>query len=118
MGHGPCFLTRVYLTVVAISCVCWRSTHSRPQLNAANWNTTRDWKRELADKEGYFTNTWAVEIDPAEEQVVAKIAKKHGFSIIGQVGMEYSHFPGDVLKSRKGKGNNCLNTFGDLEYHK
>ena len=41
--------------------------------------------RELADKEGYFTNTWAVEIDPAEEHVVAAIAKRHGFSVIGKV---------------------------------
>ena len=40
---------------------------------------------ELADKEGYFTNTWAVEIDPAEEHVVAAIAKRHGFSVIGKV---------------------------------
>lgn len=46
----------------------------------------------MADKEGYFTNTWAVEIDPAEEHVVANIAKRHGFSIIGQIGDLPGHY--------------------------
>ena len=70
--------------IAAILSVFWTESSGRPQINPS-WNNTRDWKRELADKEGYFTNTWAVEIDPAEEHVVAKIAKRHGFSIIGQV---------------------------------
>lgn len=83
MGHGPYLLTRACLAIVTISSVYWTSD-SRPQF-ASSWNNTRDWKRELADKEGYFTNTWAVEIDPAEEHVVANIAKRHGFHIIGQV---------------------------------
>lgn len=84
MGNGPCFLTRACWTIVAISSVFCSWSVARPQFGAS-WNNTRNWKRELADKEGYFTNTWAVEIDPAEEHVVANIAKKHGFSIIGQV---------------------------------
>ena len=83
MGNGPYSLTRACFTIVAISSVLWTRSCARPKY--ASWNNTRDWKRELADKEGYFTNTWAVEIDPAEEHVVANIAKKHGFSIIGQV---------------------------------
>ena len=83
MGNGPFFLTRAYLAIVTISSVYWGSW-GRPQFDAS-WNNTRDWKRELADKEGYFTNTWAVEIDPAEEHVVAAIAKRHGFSVIGKV---------------------------------
>lgn len=77
------FLTRTYLAIVTISSVYWASS-GRPHFDTS-WNNTRDWKRELADKEGYFTNTWAVEIDPAEEHVVANIAEKHGFNIIGQV---------------------------------
>ena len=83
MGHGPYFLTRGWLAIVTILSVFWTSD-GRPQFDSS-WNNTRDWKRELADKEGYFTNTWAVEIDPAEEHVVANIAKRHGFHIIGQV---------------------------------
>ena len=86
MGHGPFLLTRAYLAIATISNVYWASS-GRPQFDAS-WNNTRDWKRELADKEGYFTNTWAVEIDPAEEHVVANIAKKHGFNIIGQVSQD------------------------------
>ena len=78
--------------IAAISSVFWNKSSGRRQFDA-NWNNTRDWKRELADKEGYFTNTWAVEIDPAEEHVVAKIAKRHGFAIIGQVcAKNYSAF--------------------------
>lgn len=83
MGHGPFLLTSAYLAIATISSV-YLASSARPQFNPS-WNNTRDWKRELADKEGYFTNTWAVEIDPAEEHVVANIAKKHGFNIIGQV---------------------------------
>ena len=86
MGNGPCLLTRACLAIVAISGVVWTKSTARPQLGSS-WNNTRNWKRELADKEGYFTNTWAVEIDPAEEHVVADIAKRHGFSVIGQVGI-------------------------------
>ena len=79
MGNGPFFLTRAYLALVTISSGYWGSW-GRPQFSAS-WNNTR----ELADKEGYFTNTWAVEIDPAEEHVVTAIAKRHGFSVIGKV---------------------------------
>lgn len=87
MGNGPCFLTRACLAIVAISSAFWSESSARPQFDSS-WNNTRDWKTELADKEGYFTNTWAVEIDPAEEHVVANIAKKHGFSVIGQVSVK------------------------------
>lgn len=90
MGNGPYSLTRACFTIVAISSVLWTRSCARPKY--ASWNNTRDWKRELADKEGYFTNTWAVEIDPAEEHVVANIAKKHGFSIIGQIGDLPGHY--------------------------
>jgi hypothetical protein len=49
-------------------------------------NVSREWKRKLATKEGYFTNTWAVELeDPAEEHVL-DISKRHGFAVIGKVG--------------------------------
>ena len=83
MGYGAILLTRGFGGILFV-CVCFLSVGARPRKNS--FNVTRDWKRELADKEGYFTNTWAVEIDPAEEHVVAQIAKRHGFSIIGKVG--------------------------------
>ena len=85
MGNGPCSLTRACLTIATISSLYWSRSCARPKFASTSWNNTRNWKRELADKEGYFTNTWAVEIDPAGEHVVANIAKRHGFSIIGQV---------------------------------
>ena len=45
-----------------------------------------DWRRDVAGKEGYFTNTWAVEFDPRfERDTVSKIARKHGFTLLGQV---------------------------------
>ena len=47
-----------------------------------------DWRRDVAGKEGYFTNTWAVEFDPRfERDVVSKIAKKHGFTLLGRVSL-------------------------------
>lgn len=49
-------------------------------------NVSREMKRTLAKKEGYFTNTWAVEIDDPGEEHVLEIAKRHGFAIIGKVG--------------------------------
>ena len=39
-----------------------------------------------SEKDGYFTNTWAVELhEPAEEKDLARIAKKHGFIVLDKV---------------------------------
>ncbi|EDO38852.1 predicted protein, partial [Nematostella vectensis] len=44
-------------------------------------------------KEGYFTNTWAVEIEhPFEEKYVREISKRHGFTIIGKIGNLKGHY--------------------------
>jgi len=48
-------------------------------------NVSRELKRSLEKKEGYFTNTWAVELETPGEEHVLDIAKRHGFSIIGKV---------------------------------
>lgn len=48
-------------------------------------NASRELKRTLAKKEGFFTNTWAVELEQPGEEHVLDIAKRNGFSIIGKV---------------------------------
>ena len=43
-------------------------------------------KRSELEKEGFFMNTWAVELhEPAEEDDLRRIAKKHGFTVLGKV---------------------------------
>ena len=39
----------------------------------------------VAVKKHYFSNTWAVRIDPPDHHVADRIAKKHGFINIGKV---------------------------------
>ncbi|CAB4025421.1 PC3-like endoprotease variant B, partial [Paramuricea clavata] len=46
-----------------------------------------------SEKDGYFTNTWAVELhEPAEEEDLNRIAKKHGFILLDKIGSLKNHF--------------------------
>ena len=64
-----------------------RHSHQRSKLGNFFKNVTRlrDKKSLDSKKDGFFTNTWAVELDdPGEEEVVARIANKHGFTVLGK----------------------------------
>lgn len=90
MGDGPKgFVT--FLSYTLIFSLVARSTLSAT-LSSGLKNIT-DWRRDVEGKEGYFTNTWAVEFDPRfERDVVSKIAKKHGFTLLGQVSTNVNTF--------------------------
>ena len=83
MGDGPKgFVTALSYTLILL--LLTRNTLSATFGNSLK-NIT-DWRRDVEGKEGYFTNTWAVEFDPRfERDIVSKIAKKHGFTLLGQV---------------------------------
>lgn len=77
----------IKLSYILLVLVLFRSSlASNHHSYDGNRNVSREWKRKLATKEGYFTNTWAVELqDPAEEHIL-DISKRHGFSVLGKVG--------------------------------
>lgn len=41
--------------------------------------------KQKSSKRKYFSNTWAVHVDPPKKKVADRIAKKHGFINIGKV---------------------------------
>lgn len=56
-----------------------------PRLDDLFKNFTKLQKKG-SQKEGYFTNTWAVELhEPAVERDVERIARKHGFKVLDKV---------------------------------
>nr|P29145.1 RecName: Full=PC3-like endoprotease variant B; AltName: Full=SPC3; Flags: Precursor [Hydra vulgaris]AAA29215.1 Kex2-like endoprotease [Hydra vulgaris] len=52
----------------------------------ASRNNTQTFKKH------YFSNTWAVHIDPPDNDVADRIAKKHGFTNIGKIGNIEGHY--------------------------
>ena len=65
----------------------FRYSHYKSRLEDIFENFTRI-QAKGSEKDGYFTNTWAVELhDPAEERDVARIARKHGFIVLDKVSL-------------------------------
>ena len=51
-----------------------------------NVTRLRPMRRLPVEKSGFFTNTWAVELDdPGQDEDAARIANKHGFVVLGKV---------------------------------
>lgn len=46
----------------------------------------------LKTKKKFFSNTWAVHVDPPKKHVADRIAKKHGFINIGKIGNIPGHY--------------------------
>ena len=63
----------------------FRYSHYKSRLENLFKNFTKI-QAKGSEKDGYFTNTWAVELhEPAEEKDLARIAKKHGFIVLDKV---------------------------------
>ena len=60
---------------------------SAPKLTRREWEQLHKFEDALKSENGelMFTNSWAVQLDPAEIKVADRIAKKHGFINYGQV---------------------------------
>ncbi|XP_074626751.1 PC3-like endoprotease variant B [Acropora palmata] len=67
-----------------------------PKLTRQEWEQLHKFEDALKSEDGklLFTNSWAVQLDPAEIKVADRIARKHGFINYGQVGSlrGYYHF--------------------------
>ena len=64
-----------------------RTLESTPKLTRREWEQLHKFEDALKNDNGelMFTNSWAVQLDPAEIKVADRIAKKHGFTNYGQV---------------------------------
>lgn len=58
-----------------------------PKLTRQEWEQLHKFEDALKSEDGklLFTNSWAVQLDPAEIKVADRIARKHGFINYGQV---------------------------------
>ncbi len=64
----------------------FRYSHYKSRLQNIFENFTKI-QAKGSEKDGYFTNTWAVELhEPAEEKDLVRITKKHGFKVLDKVG--------------------------------
>lgn len=63
----------------------FRYSHYKSRLANVFENFTRFLSRG-SEKDGYYTNTWAVVLhEPAEEKDLVRIASKHGFRVLDKV---------------------------------
>ena len=63
----------------------FRYSHYKSRLENIFENFTKT-QAKGSEKDGYFTNTWAVELhEPAEERDLKRIANKHGFRVLDKV---------------------------------
>lgn len=66
----------------------FRYSHYKSRLENIFENFTKI-QAKGSEKDGYFTNTWAVELhEPAEEEDLNRITKKHGFILLDKVGCD------------------------------
>jgi len=64
-----------------------RVRQRKPKLTRTEWEQLHKFEDALKSEDGnlYYTNSWAVQLDPAELEVADRLAKKHGFENLGQV---------------------------------
>jgi hypothetical protein len=61
--------------------------HKNSTLTRKEWEELHKFEDALKSEDGklFFTNSWAVQLDPAELEVADRLAEKHGFENLGQV---------------------------------
>jgi hypothetical protein len=89
----PGFRISFVLLLLGLLCVSlseskktkFRYSHYKSRLENIFENFTKT-QAKGSEKDGYFTNTWAVELhEPAEERDLKRIATKHGFRVLDKV---------------------------------
>lgn len=64
-----------------------KTRHKTPKLTRKEWEQLHRFEDALKSEDGklLYTNSWGVQLDPAELEVADRLAEKHGFENLGQV---------------------------------